>query len=216
MAAENAMPRSLRSVFRTLSPIILTLALAHNPAPLDAQQPPPGLVEVREGNRRGFWFGIGVGAGGESNDLVGGTGNDYSDLFYQPTISFRAGGTVGRHWRVGGEFLSWINEEGDAVESLSSALFVAQLYPFTSTGFYLKGGVGIGRNAVDFDYGFNVGDTGLAGLVGAGIELRLGRHIYLNPALDLVGHTYDARAGGSYRERLVNFGFGILVQPGGL
>jgi hypothetical protein len=65
---------------------------------------------------------------------------------------------------------------------------------------------------VDFDDGFNVGDTGFAGLVGAGYELRLGRHFCLNPVVDLVGHRYDARAGGSYRERLVNFGLGILVQ----
>jgi hypothetical protein len=172
------------------------------------------LVEVDDARRRGFWFGVGLGAGGESNDVVGVTQSGFSDLFYQPTVSLRAGGTVGSHWRLGGEVLSWINEEGDAVESLSSVLFVAQFYPIKAAGLYLKGGVGIGRNAVDFDYGFDVGDTGLAGLIGAGYELRLGRHIYLNPAVDLVGHTYDARAGGSYRERLINFGLGVLVQPG--
>jgi hypothetical protein len=32
--------------------------------------------------------------------------------------------------------------------------------------------------------------------------------------VDLVGHRYDGQAGGSYRERLVNFGLGILVQSG--
>jgi hypothetical protein len=79
---------------------------------------------------------------------------------------------------------------------------------------YLKGGLGIGRNAVDFEGGFGVGDTGFAGLLGAGYELRLGRRFYLNPAVDLVGHTYNGRGGGSYRERLVNFGMGLLVQMG--
>jgi hypothetical protein len=151
-----------------------------------------------------------LGAGGESNDFLGGAG--YSDLFYQPTISLKAGGTVGSHWRIGGEVLSWINEEGAAVESLSSALFVAQFYPLKTVGLYLKGGAGIGRNAADFDDGFNVGDTGFAGIVGLGYEMRLGRHVYLNPAVDFVGHTYDGRAGGSYRERLVNFGLGVVVQ----
>jgi hypothetical protein len=29
-----------------------------------------------------------------------------------------------------------------------------------------------------------------------------------------VGHTYNGRGGGSYRERLVNFGLGVLVQVG--
>ena len=208
------MPRSLRSTFRTIPFSILTLLLAAAPRLMRAQQPPPGLVEVADGSRRGFWFGLGLGAGGESNDFLGTESGGYSDHFYQPTISLRAGGTVGSHWRLGGEVLSWINEEADAVESLSSLLFVAQFYPFKTAGLYLKGGAGIGRNAVDFDYGFDVGDTGLAGLLGAGYELRLGSRIYLNPVVDLVGHAYDARAGGSYRERLVNFGLGVLFQPG--
>jgi hypothetical protein len=155
---------------------------------------------------------LGVGAGGESNDFVPGAG--YSEAFYQPTVSLRFGGTVGQNLRLGAEVLSWINEEADAVESLSSLLFVAQVYPIKAAGLYFKGGLGIGRNAVSFEDGFDVGDTGFAGLVGAGYELRLGRHIYLNPAVDLVGHAYEGRSGGSYRERLVNFGLGILVQPG--
>ena len=205
------MPRSLRSLQVTVASLILTLVTQLVPTSIaSAQQLPPGLIEIKDEGRRGFWFGLGLGAGGESNDFVPGTG--YSDPFYQPTISLRAGGTVGPHWRLGGEILSWINEEGDAVESLSSALFVAQLYPVKKAGLYVKAGLGLGRNAVDFDYGFDVGDTGFAGLVGAGYEVRLGRHVYLNPAIDLVGHTYDARSGGSYRERLVHFGLGVVFQ----
>jgi hypothetical protein len=191
---------------------MMTLAaLLPPPTNAYAQQPPPGLIEVKEGNRRGFWFGLGLGAGGESNDFLGG---GYSDHFYQPTISLKAGGTVGTHLRLGGEILSWINEEADAVESLSSAMFVAQVYPLRAAGLYLKGGLGLGRNAVDFHDGFKVGDTGFAGLVGAGYEIRLGRHVFLNPVVELVGHSYDSRAGGSYRERLVNFGLGVVVQTG--
>jgi hypothetical protein len=169
------------------------------------------LVEVKDGDRRGFWFGIGLGAGGESNDL---TGPGYSELFYQPTVSFRAGGTVSRHLRLGGEVLSWFDEQGDAVASLSSLLLVAQFYPLTSAGLYLKAGAGIGRNAVNFDDGFDVGDTGFAGLLGAGYELRLGRRLYLNPTVDLVGHSYSGRFNGDYTERLVNFGLGIVFQTG--
>jgi hypothetical protein len=169
------------------------------------------LVEVKEGGRRGFWFGLGLGAGGESNDL-GGPG--YSELFYQPTISFRAGGTVSSHLRLGGEVHSWFDEQGDAVASLSSALFIAQFYPLSKAGFYLKAGAGIGRNAIDFDDGFDVGDTGFAGLLGAGYEVRLGRRFYLNPSVDLVGHSYRGRFNGDYSERLVNFGLGIVFQTG--
>jgi hypothetical protein len=205
------MPRSMRSLQVTLPSSILTILCWMAPLASGlAQETPPGLIEVNEGGRRGFWLGLGVGAGGESNNFVGGAG--YTEAFYQPTVSLKAGGTVGSHLRLGGEVLSWINEEPDAVESLSSILFIAQLYPFRAAGLYLKGGLGIGRNAVDFDDGFNVGDTGLAGLIGAGVELRLSRHLYLNPTIDLVGHTYDGPAGGDYQERLVNFGLGVIIQ----
>src|SRR4051794_37696608 len=71
---------------------------------LVAQEPPPGLVEVKESGRHGLWLGLGLGAGGESNDFIGGAG--YSNLFYQPILSLRVGGTVSPHLRLGGEILS--------------------------------------------------------------------------------------------------------------
>jgi hypothetical protein len=208
------MTDSRSRIVRTSLPLTVLLALASlavGAGALPAQDAPPGLVEVKDGARRGFWIGLGLGAGGESND-VGGSG--YSDPFYQPTFSLRAGGTVNPHLRLGGEFLSWFDEQGDATASLSSVLFVAQYYPLGSTGLYLKAGLGIARNAISFDDGFDVGDTGFAGLLGAGVELRLGRRLYLNPVLDLVGQSYNGRAGGDYTERLVNFGLGVLVQTG--
>jgi hypothetical protein len=189
--------------------LLMLASLALGGRPALAQDAPPGLVEVKEGGRRGFWLGLGLGAGGESND-IGSPG--YSDLFYQPTLSLRAGGTVNPHLRLGGEFLSWFDEQGNATASLTSALFVAQYYPLRTAGLYFKGGLGIGRNAIDFHDGFDVGDTGFAGLLGAGLELRLGRRLYLNPAVDLVGHRYNGRSGGDYTERLVNFGLGVLLQ----
>ena len=211
----NCHPESSpRASFGSLAALGTTalLILMSLPILASAQEAPEGLVEVREGGRHGFWLGLGVGAGGESYDLQPSAG--YSDVLYRPTISLRLGGTVSQHLRLGAEVLSWVNENGPAVESLSSALLVAQFYPARSAGFYLKGGLGIGRNAVDFEDGYGTGDTGFAGLIGAGYELRLGRRIYLNPVVDLVGHRYDNRLGGSYRERLVNFGLGILLQTG--
>ena len=197
---------------RCTVPTTALLILMSLPNVAVAQETPEGLVEVRAGGRHGFWLGLGVGAGGESYDLQPSAG--YSSVLYRPTISLRLGGTVSQHLRLGAEVLSWVNENGPATESLSSALLVAQFYPAASAGLYLKGGLGIGRNAVDFQDGYGTGDTGFAGLIGAGYELRLGRRIYLNPVVDLVGHRYDNRLGGSYRARLVNFGLGILLQTG--
>ena len=177
-----------------------------------AQEAPPGLVEVHESDRHGFWGALGVGAGGESFDLRDGAG--YSGQLYKPTVSLRLGGTPANFLRLGGEILGWINDRGSATESLTSFLFVAQFYPVSSTGMYLKGGLGLGRNEVQFDRGFDVGDTGFAGLVGAGWEVRIARRFYITPAVDLVEHRYTARGGDRYRERLVNFGVGVLFQSG--
>ena len=173
---------------------------------------PRGLSVVQEGGRAGFWGGLSLGAGGESFDLRDGAG--YSEELYRPTVSFRLGGTVNRHLRLGGEVLAWINEHNRTVESLTSMLFVGQLYPLATTGLYLKGGLGLGRNAVDFNDGGGVGDTGFAGLLGAGWEIRMGRRWYLNPAVDVVGHSYTGRGNERYRERLVNFGLGVVFQSG--
>jgi hypothetical protein len=177
-----------------------------------AQEAPRGLVEVHESGRRGFWGALGVGAGGEAFDLRDGAG--YSAELYQPTVSVRAGGTPSQYLRLGGEILGWIHDQGRSTESLTSLLFIAQLYPVSATGLYLKGGLGLGRNEVDFRDGFGVGDTGFAGLLGAGWELRVGRRFYLNPAIDLVQHRYTSRGGDRYRERIVNFGLGVLFQSG--
>src|SRR5215208_8214312 len=83
---ETRSMRPLCSLRVTVGLLAVSLGMACFPLIAAGQQPPPGLVEVKDGTRRGFWLGAGLGAGGESND-VGGPG--YSDLFYQPTISFR-------------------------------------------------------------------------------------------------------------------------------
>jgi hypothetical protein len=177
-----------------------------------AQEPPRGLVEVHDSQRHGFWGGLGVGAGAEAFDLRDGLG--YSGDLYRPTVSLRLGGTPSRYLRLGGEILGWIDDQGNRTESITSVLFISQFYPAPATGLYLKGGLGFGRNQVDFNDGFGVGDTGFAGLLGAGWEVRVGRRWYLNPAVDLVQQRYTGRGGDRYRERIVNFGIGVLFQSG--
>jgi hypothetical protein len=178
-----------------------------------AQKTPRGLVEVQEGGRHGFWGALGLGAGGEAFDLRDGAG--YSGELYRPTVSLRLGGTPAPWIRLGGELQTWIDDQGRQTESLSSILFISQLYPAPATGLYLKGGVGLGRSAVDFDDGFvGLDETGFAGLLGAGWEVRVGRRLYLNPAVDLIEQRYTGRGGERFRERIVNFGLGVLFQSG--
>lgn len=177
-----------------------------------AQDAPRGLVEVHEGGRHGFWGALGLGAGGEAFDLRDGAG--YSGYLYRPTVSLRLGGTPAPWIRLGGEIQTWIDDQGRQTESLTSVLFISQLYPAPATGLYLKGGVGFGRSAVDFDDGFGLDQTGFAGLLGAGWEVRVGRRLYLNPAVDLIEQRYTGRGGERFRERILNFGLGVLFQSG--
>jgi hypothetical protein len=177
-----------------------------------AQETPRGLVEVNDSRRGGFWGALGVGAGGEAFDLRDGLG--YSEQLYRPTVSLRLGGTPSQYVRLGGEILGWIDDQGNRTESITSILFISQFYPAPAAGFYLKGGRGRGRNPGGLEDGVGVGDTGFAGLLGAGWEVRVGRRWYLNPAVDLVQQTYTGRGGDRYRERIVNFGVGVLFQSG--
>jgi hypothetical protein len=199
------------NAWRVIAAMVVLLVTAF--APMPAQDAPRGLSVVREGGRGGFWGGFSIGAGAESFDLRDGQG--YSEELTRPTISLRLGGTVNQHVRLGGEILAWIDEHDRRVESLTSFLFIGQLYPMAATGLYFKGGAGLGRNAVDFDEGGSIGDTGFAGLLGAGWEIRVGRRIYINPSFDVVEHRYTGRGNNErYRERLINFGLGVAFQSG--
>jgi len=194
-----------------LVPVVLGLSTAG--AGLAAQTP-RGLVEVSdESGRRGFWVGAGLGAGAEAYDLRDGLG--YSSTLTEPTLSFALGGTLGQHWRLGGEALVWFHSIRGGTESLSSFLLVGQWYPAVRLGFFLKGGAGLGRNGVDFNYGYGVDDVGFAALGGAGYEIPLSGRFALVPEVDLAQHFYGGdRNFPGYRERLLNVGVGIQFQTG--
>ena len=180
----------MRIEWRGITAAITLLLLALGNA--SAQDAPRGLSLVREGGRAGFWGGFSLGAGGEAFDLRDGAG--YSEELYRPTVSLRVGGTVNPNLRLGGEVLAWINERGNNTESLSSLLFVGQLYPVATTGFYLKGGLGLGRNAVDFHEGIDavadlqdvLGQGACWKLDGRGREQRAGHPPRAQAADDLL------------------------------
>ncbi|HZE73926.1 MAG TPA: hypothetical protein VE091_01380 [Gemmatimonadales bacterium] len=194
-----------------VSPVLLALSATTTAL---AAQTPRGLVEVPdESGRRGFWVGAGLGAGAESFDLRDGLG--YSSTLTEPTVSFALGGTVGRHWRLGGEALIWFHDIPGGTESLSSFLLIGQWYPSARAGFFLKGGAGLGRNGADFNDGYGVADVGFAALAGAGYEIALSRRFALVPAVEFAQHFYSGDRGfPGYRERLLSFGLGVAFQTG--
>ena len=143
----------------------------------------------------------------------------YSDNLTKPTVQIRLGGTVNPHLRLGGELSSWINsyyDSGNVTETVSGVLGIAQFYPAARAGFYLKGGLGLGRSAVDYSGGPTISDLGFAAVVGLGYDIRVARHLAITPTLDFQYHDYSGAQGGGYRERIGALGVALTYQSGGM
>jgi hypothetical protein len=197
---------------RVMPVVVLLLALAAGRA--DAQRR-DGITEVRprETGRGGFWIRGGLGAGREQFSVAPALG-DYSDPFTRPVVSIALGGTPSRHLRLGGEVATWFDEEDGTVQSLSALLAVAQLYPSSRAGLYLKGGAGLGHNNFEFYDGFDSGDLGFAASAGIGWEIGLSDRFSVAPTLEVIQHWYDRRNDPDYRERIVHFGIALGFQTG--
>ncbi|HJP57482.1 MAG TPA: outer membrane beta-barrel protein [Gemmatimonadales bacterium] len=186
-----------------------------------AQHRRPGAIDVSGRTRHGFWGSFGVGAGAESVDLVNpDDGFGYSDNLTEPTVQLRLGGTVNPHLRLGGELSSWIHSHydpdfGNVTETVGGVFGIAQLYPAARAGFYVKGGLGLGRSAVDYRGGPTISDLGFAAVVGLGYDIRVGRHLAITPTLDFQYHDYSGAEGGGYRERIGALGVALTYQSGG-
>lgn len=150
---------------KVMLPIMLLVAASRLPA----QTPQP---------HGGFWIGFGVGigvntgTGFESEKLAGGTGY------------LRLGGTPRQGLLLGWEGHVWVNDDN----SRGNGVFLAQLYP-SRQGFFLKGGVGIAhvdRTTTAGSTTTTTSKNGFGLLLGTGIDLKIGRNIYLVPGFDIL------------------------------
>lgn len=138
--------------------------------------------------REGFWISGGLGYG--SFDL--GCDGCESDRESGVTALLAMGGTAGRSVLVGAELETWSKESDDGVDldfgHLSGVLY---FYPQPLAGFFVKGGVGIGRLSVDAGTSGDASDTGIGIHAGAGYDIRLGRTLSLTPALGIFWSSLD-------------------------
>ena len=175
-------------------------------APLAAQHPHSRLREVQRTERQGFWIGFGVGGGENSTQYRPGP-SSYGPGISGGSLSLKLGGTPSRNVLLGGEVYVWFHELGDGTdESLSSAMFITQIYPFDGAGLYFKGGVGLTAYDVS-DRFLDFSEEGYGGVLGVGYEIQVGRNVFLVPTVDGYWHAYDGR-----RERIVNFGLGVTFH----
>ncbi len=179
----------------------------------------PYLREVREERapyRRGpIWISGSLGAGGEAIAAPSMAG-PYSHSRIAPTVSFGIGGTVGQQLRLGFDGFVWVNPMGGGtVETVTAGLVTGRVYPFRTSGLYLKTGAGFGRYGQDVidDCGCDaalVSDYGFAWLVGGGFEAPVSRGLWVGPTIEML--RMNVRGPDGYRERVINFGISITFD----
>ncbi|MBA3260264.1 MAG: outer membrane beta-barrel protein [Gemmatimonadales bacterium] len=142
----------------------------------------------RPQTRAGFWIGGGLGYG--SFDL--GCDGCESDRESGVTALLAMGGTVSPSVLVGAELEGW-GKEIDGVDlSFGHLSGVMYWYPKPAAGFFLKGGIGVARLAVDAGPLGDESDTGVGLHGGVGYDFRVGRTLSLTPAAGIFWASLDA------------------------
>jgi hypothetical protein len=177
---------------------------------------PQNAAADRLHKRGGMWGSIGAGAGTESV-LYPGPTSTYSVSRTRPTLSGAIGGTVGQFMRIGLEGFGWFNLDGNGyVETISSFMVGARVYPLPGTGLYFHAAGGFGfYNVGDYYdpcgcHSSVISDIGGAWSLGAGLEVPLKRGVWIGPTIEVL-HV-DMMNPVDYRERVIHFGLSLTFD----
>lgn len=188
---------------------------------LSAQGRDRGIVELSSpGLRGGLYITGGLGDGMDRykyQDLT-----SYTDWLSAPAGVLRIGGTPNSSVRIGGELFGWWSSYYDAdlqenaTETFTAALLSVQLYPAPRGGFYLKGGLGVGRSGTSYEIEQSIGQNAFVWSVGAGYDIPLSRSISIAPTVDLYQGAFNRRGAptDSYTEQVLNIGASLTFQSG--
>lgn len=168
-------------------PLLLLLTLTAVAAATLAATP---AVAQQAQTRQGFFFSAGLGYGSmglgcegcEGQGREGGV-NGYVTL----------GGTLSPNLRLGVELNGWVRNEHGNVGTLSSLMATAYVYPRTTQGLFVKGGLGYSAligdyNVLDQDL---ASESGLGLLVGAGYDVRIGGNTSVTPYVTYLRGAFD-------------------------
>jgi hypothetical protein len=191
----------MRSPLRAALAAALLLLSA---APLEAQ---------RTSLRRGMWVGGGIGIGSARLSCeICRSSRDGGTSGY-----LRAGMTVNRSILVGLEGIVWYKTANSIDQLLGSLQAVVLLYPKPASGFYLKTGLGIAQYSAK-DNTDKVSSQALAGQIGIGYEVPMGRGLSIVPFANFLGSTggdvrfNDTVSGLSANSSLIQFGVGVTLH----
>jgi len=121
--------------------------------------------------------------------------------------NFRVGYAFSPQVAAGLEGNMWTKNVDNETLTFSVGAAALTYYP-GATGFFVKGGIGVGSAEYSVDQGgttLSVSDDGLGFLVGAGYEWRLGRKFALGPQFD---YSY-AKINDDFKINYFNFTMGL-------
>ena len=154
----------------SLSPALLTSSA------LEAQDRPQ--------TRQGFWISVGLGGGSLGCENCG------DDRENGGTAQIALGGTLSPRFQLGASSNAWAKEVNGVDITMSSLAAVAKFYPWVARGFYLSGGLGIGRIAFK-EGSVSASEDGTSAILGLGYDIRVGKNFSITPFLNGVGASFD-------------------------
>ncbi len=171
------------------------------------------LEAQRVASRAGFWFGGGLGMGSARLSCsICRAGRDGGTSGY-----LRVGATVTPQLLIGAESLLWYHSEASIDYLLGSVQAVVLLYPSKTNGLYIKTGLGIAQySAKDSDD--DASTQALAGQIGVGYEVLVGRGMSLVPFANFMGTAgadlrfNDTVSGLSANTSLFQLGVGVTFH----
>lgn len=157
----------------------------------------PAMAHAQAPARDGFFIGFGLGWGSFGVE-------DAEDRQSGVAGHFRLGGALSDKVLLGAESDAWVREEGGITVTSSSLAAVAYVYPQPTSGFFLKGGLGIASLSLDAGDLGDVTETGTSLLAGAGYDIGFGGRFGLSPYGTFVIGNFD---GGSTTVFQLGLGF---------
>lgn len=174
-----------------------------------------GAQERPVQEHRGLWGGFGLGAGINADESSTWGVSGYG----------RIGGTLNQKVLLGGESSGWYGSHDGIDLARGNLSAILLFYPSVRGGLFLKGGLGFAYMTTSISQGTTVGGVyysssisqsngGFGATAGVGYDVRLGRNIYLVPAvewyLQAVGTQSNNYFGVSGTNNIFAFSLGLV------
>lgn len=157
---------------KVLRSVAVLLAIVTSASTLNAQN---------SHTRQGFWLNLGLGAGSLGCSDCG----DERETGASGGLAL--GATLSRQWLLGAFTNGWTKSQDGFTITAGTLVVGARFYPSIDGGFFLLGGLGIGRLDIEIDGFGSAGETGSGAILGLGWDIRVAPNVSLTPFWNGIG-----------------------------